>query len=84
MSCGRQDGYTMKQIPLSVPNITGKESTYVAQAMADGWISSVGSYVNNFERQLAQYSKKEDVVAVGSGTAALHLAFLEAKVGADD
>ncbi len=74
----------MKQIPLSVPNITGKESTYVAQAMADGWISSVGSYVNSFERQLAQYSKKEDVVAVGSGTAALHLAFLEAKVGADD
>lgn len=70
----------MKRIPLSVPNVCGNEQKYVDEALRDGWISSVGSYVNKFEEKVAEYVGVEEAVAVGSGTAGLHLAYKEAGV----
>lgn len=74
----------MKRIPLSVPNVCGNEQKYVDEALRDGWISSVGSYVNKFEEKVAEYVGVEEAVAVGSGTAGLHLAYKEAGVQAGD
>lgn len=74
----------MKHIPLSIPNVGEKEQAYVNEAIASGWISSVGSFVGRFEKELAAYAKQEDAVVVTSGTAGLHLACEEAGIGQGD
>ena len=39
-----------------------------------GWVSSVGSYVDRFERDLAEFTGAMCAVAVVNGTAALQIA----------
>lgn len=60
-------------IPLSVPNIAGNEWKYVKECLDTGWISSVGSYVTEFEKKFAEYTNAPYAVACMNGTAALHL-----------
>lgn len=63
-------------IPLSVPVIKGNEKKYMDDAITSGWVSTAGSYVTRFEREMADYLKVPNTAAVQSGTAALHLAML--------
>ena len=71
-------------IPLSVPNLKGKELEYVSEAVKTEWVSSGGPYIPEFEKIFADYTGVEQAVAVQSGTAALHLAYLEAGITRDD
>lgn len=71
-------------IPLSVPFINGNEWKYVKNCLDDGWISSVGNYVNTFERQIANYVKSDYAVACMNGTVGLQIALLINTVGKDD
>ena len=71
-------------VPLSVPEIRGNEWKYVKECLDSGWVSSVGSYVDRFEREVAAYVGSVFAVATVSGTAALHLALLAAGVEPDD
>jgi pyridoxal phosphate-dependent aminotransferase EpsN len=61
----------------------GLEETYVAEAFRTNWLSSVGPNLDAFE---ASFSERIGLpcVALGSGTAALHLALRLAGVGPDD
>lgn len=61
-------------IPLSIPNISGNEWTYVKDCLDSGWISSVGSYVTQFENKVAEFAGAKYGVAAMNGTAALHIA----------
>jgi len=61
-------------IPLSIPNISGNEWTYVKDCLDTGWISSVGSYVTQFENLVAEFVGATYGVATMNGTAALHIA----------
>lgn len=63
-------------IPLSVPNIAGNEWKYVKDCLDTGWISSVGSYVTQFEQMVADFSGRKYGIAAVNGTAALHIALL--------
>ncbi len=63
-------------IPLSVPNLMGNEKQYILDALDSGWISTAGSYVARFEKDLASYLGTAGGAAVQSGTAAIHLALL--------
>ena len=60
-------------IPLSVPNITNDELEHVKNCIETGWISSAGSYVDEFENKFSEYLGVQDSVSVVNGTAALHL-----------
>lgn len=62
-----------KYIPLSVPNINGNELKYVSKALESGWVSTAGSYVDDFEDAMAQYLGIENAVACQSGTAGIHV-----------
>ena len=73
-----------KLIPLSVPNIAGNEWKYVKDCLDSGWISSVGSYVTQFEQMVADFSGTKFGVAAVNGTAALHIALLLSGVKQDD
>ena len=61
-------------IPLSIPNFEGNEKKYVDDAIEQGWVSTGGAYINEFEHRLAEFLQVEDVAACQSGTAALHMA----------
>lgn len=63
-----------KFIPLSVPNLSGKELEYVTKAVKDEWVSTGGAFINQFEENIAKYVGVSDAVACQSGTAGLHLA----------
>lgn len=67
-------------IPLLVPEIRGNEWRYIKDCLDTNWVSSVGAYVDRFERGIAQYQGAEYAVATASGTAALHIALLVAGV----
>jgi perosamine synthetase len=59
--------------PLHKPTFKGKEWQYVRDCIDTEWVSSVGSYVDRFERDLADYTGTKRAVAVVNGTAALHV-----------
>lgn len=71
-------------IPLSVPNFEGNEEKYVCDAVGQGWVSTGGAYVERLEKAVAEYSGASGSVACQSGTAALHMALIEAGVKEND
>lgn len=71
-------------IPLSVPNLKGKELEYVTEAVRSEWVSTAGSYVSDFEASIADYVGARGAVACQSGTAGIHTALILAGVKPDD
>jgi dTDP-4-amino-4,6-dideoxygalactose transaminase len=71
-------------IPLSVPNLAGRERTYVDECLATNFVSSVGPFVTRFEDELGRWVGSPYAVACASGTAALHVALKVAGVGPGD
>jgi perosamine synthetase len=71
-------------IPLCVPQICGNEWAYLKECLDTGWVSSVGSFVDRFEQELASHVAAKYGVAVVNGTAALHIALVVAGVQPDD
>jgi len=61
-------------IPLSIPKLAGNEWQYVQDCLNTGWISSAGSYVNQFEELVANYAGAKYGVACMNGTVGLHIA----------
>ena len=74
----------MRYIPLSVPCLKGKEKEYVLDAIQKEWVSTGGSYIDIFERDIAQYLEVDHAVACQSGTAGLHLALMLSGVEKED
>ncbi len=71
-------------IPLIVPEIRGNEWKYVKECLDTNWVSSVGSYVEQFERMNADRAGTKFAIATVNGTSAIHIALLLAGVQADD
>ena len=61
-------------IPLSTPRFGTTEREYVAQAIDSTVVSSIGHFVDEFERRVAEYTDSQTAVATVNGTAALHVA----------
>lgn len=71
-------------IPLCVPEIRGNEWQYIKECLDTNWVSSVGPFVDRFERMVADYVGAKYAVATVNGTAALHIALIVAGVQPDD
>lgn len=71
-------------IPLCAPEIRGNEWKYVKECLDTSWVSTVGSFVDRFERAMADAIDAKHAVATNSGTAALHTALLVAGIKPDD
>ncbi|MBN1521880.1 MAG: aminotransferase class I/II-fold pyridoxal phosphate-dependent enzyme [Candidatus Aureabacteria bacterium] len=63
-------------IPNYVPMIAGNEKNYLSECIETGWLSSVGPFVDKFERGFADFHGMKAACAVSSGTAAIHLGLL--------
>jgi len=66
--------------PLHEPNFSQEEEKCVLDCIKTGWVSSVGKYVDQFERDLEKYTGCKKAVVVMNGTSALHIAYLCAGV----
>jgi perosamine synthetase len=71
-------------IPNAVPHLAGNEWKYLKECLDTNWVSSVGPFVDRFEREVAAYVGVPHAVATVNGTAALHVALLAAGVKPDD
>jgi len=73
-----------KFIPLSVPNLKGKELEYVTRAIEEEWVSTGGPYVNDFEERITDYAKCKGSVSCQNGTSGLHTALVVCGITKDD
>ena len=74
---------TQDKISWAEPTLWGREEEYVVDALRSTWISG-GPFVDRFEQDFTDYTSAGHTFAVASGTAALHLAYLAAGIGAGD
>ena len=61
---------------LSAPNISGNEWKYIKDCLDTGWVSSVGAYVEKFEKMTAEFAGAKYAIATSSGTTALHICLI--------
>ncbi|MEI6522756.1 MAG: LegC family aminotransferase [Bacteroidota bacterium] len=71
-------------IPLHEPRFVGNERKYVLDCIDSTFVSSVGKYVDDFEKQLANFTNATYAIACVNGTAALHMALILASVEQND
>lgn len=71
-------------IPLHEPRFLGNEKKYLIDCIDSTFVSSVGEYVNRFERDMCTYTGAKYAVAVVNGTAGLHLSLVVAGVKEND
>ena len=61
-----QDYYQSKDfIPLHAPTFVGNEKKYVLDTLDSTFVSSVGSYVNDFEVNIAKFTQSRFAIATG-------------------
>ena len=74
----------MPRVYLSPPDVGLAEAQALQRALDGGWVAPLGPEVDGFEAELAQASGRRFACALSSGTAALHLALINAGVKAGD
>lgn len=71
-------------VPLSVPLFAGNEKKYLEECIDTTFVSSVGPFVDRFEKEIAAYTGAARAVVCVSGTNALHMSLLLSGVERDD
>ncbi|MFM2307864.1 MAG: hypothetical protein RLZZ367_2533, partial [Bacteroidota bacterium] len=71
-------------IPVNTPLLDGNEKEYVLKALNDGWISSEGPAVKEFEEKFAARVGRKHGIAVANGSVALDLAVVAAGIKEGD
>ena len=80
----REQYATHEFIPLHAPVFRGRERELLVDTIDSTFVSSVGAYVDRFEKDAAAFTGSPRAVAVMNGTAALHIALVLAGVERDD
>ena len=73
-----------EKIWLSSPHMGTEELKNVQEAFATNWVAPVGPFINQFEKNLSQYTQVKFSAVVQSGTAAIHIALRLLEVKTDD
>lgn len=74
-----------ERIWLSLAQMSGREQSFIKEAFDTNWVVPLGPNVNGFENDLSIFlGGNSHVVALSSGTAALHLALIQLGVGQGD
>ena len=80
-----QEIYQTKEfIPLHEPKFRGNEKKYLNECIESTFVSSVGKFVDLFEKKIAEYTSAKYAIATTNGTSALHIALLLASVDQGD
>lgn len=74
-----------KRIYLCLAHMSGNEMKFIQEAFDTNWVVPLGPNVNGFEKDLEEFvGEDKRVVALCSGTAAVHLGLLACGVGPGD
>ena len=74
-----------KRIYLCLAHMSGQEQKFIQEAFDTNWVVPLGPNVNGFEEDLKHFvGQNKEVVALSSGTAAIHLALIACGVQAGD
>ena len=74
-----------ERIYLSLAHMGGKEQEFIKEAFDTNWVVPLGPNVDAFERSLSDYIGEDRfVVALSSGTAAIHLGLIQLCVQSGD
>lgn len=71
-------------IPVCEPMLKGNEKKYVLDCLDTNWISSMGSYIPQFEEQFSRFCTTKHGVGCCNGTVAIHLAVEALGIGKGD
>lgn len=71
-------------VSLHQPEFAGNEWNYVKECLDTGWVSSVGKFVDQFERKLEEVTGAVRAITTVNGTAALHICLIAAGVQPGD
>lgn len=71
-------------VPLHAPLFIGNEKKYLNECIDTTFVSSVGAFVDRFEKGIAAYTGAKKAVVCVSGTNALHMAMMLVGVQRDD
>ena len=74
----------MARILLCKPRMSGNEIDYIKAALAQDWAVPLGPDVTAFEQKLKEFTGANEVVALNSGTSAIHLALIACGVRPGD
>ena len=77
-------GQSEGTIPLHAPCFIGNEKKYLEECIDTTFVSSVGEFVNKFEKNVAAYTGAKRAVVCVNGTNALHMALMLVGVERDD
>jgi aminotransferase in exopolysaccharide biosynthesis len=80
----KQTFNTNEFIALHEPRFIGNEKKYLNDCIDSTFVSSVGKYVDRFEKEFASFVGAKYAIATVNGTAALHISLLLANVKKDD
>lgn len=69
---------------LHIPDLTHAEKAMVGDCIDDGFVSSVGPMIPEFEDRIKGFTGADHAVAMSSGTAAIHIALLAAGIKPGD
>ncbi len=75
---------TKEFIPLHEPRFIGNEKKYLNECIDSTFVSSVGKYVDRFEKDFAQFVGSKYAIAAMNGTAALHIGLILCGVSQGD
>lgn len=76
---------TQKRIFLCLAHMSGQEMKFIQEAFDTNWVVPLGPNVNGFEKDLESFmGQQRRIVALSSGTAAVHLALIACGVKAGD
>ncbi|HNX90775.1 MAG TPA: aminotransferase class V-fold PLP-dependent enzyme [Candidatus Omnitrophota bacterium] len=73
-----------ERIFLDAPDIGVFEKKYLSKAVDSGYVSTVGPFVPEFEKKFAKCIGTKNAISTQSGTAAIHMALYEMKIGKGD
>lgn len=75
----------ISRIYLCLAHMSGNEQKFIQEAFDTNWVVPLGPNVNGFEDDLKKFAGQgKEVVALASGTSAVHLALLACGVGPGD
>ena len=71
-------------VPLHAATFAGNEKKYLEQCIDTTFVSSVGEFVNSFEKMVADFTGAKRAVVCVNGTNAIHMALMLVGVERDD
>lgn len=71
-------------LPVAEPSVGEREVAYVHEAVASGWVSSIGAFVDRFEQDFAAFCGTRHAVAISNGTDSIFLALRAMGIGPGD